>query len=248
MSNGQKKGLHPLIWVAVGCGVLVIVGFLVVSVAGFFVAKKVKDVAEDFQENPARKIAELAVAANPDVELVDSDEEEGTLTVRNIKTGEVVTFDYEDAKEGRFRFESDEGEMTLQVGGDENEGFVTMETDEGVSRFGVGSGDQVPAWVPRHPDAGEISGTFNSQSDEMMMGAFSFQVEKGVEDVIRYYESELQSRGFEITMRQTSSGGGTNLSTLAAEHSAESRNVSVTAVEEGGATQVSLQYHQEISP
>ena len=137
--------------------------------------------------------------------------------------------------------------MTLQVGGDSEEGFVTVETDEGSSRFGVGAGEEIPSWVPRHPNADEITGTFSSQSDDMMMGAFSYQVAGAVDEVVQFYEEELQSRGFEITMKHSSSSGGTKLESLSGENKDDGRKVSVTAVEEAGSTQVSLQYHQELS-
>ena len=44
----EKKGLSPWAWVAIGCGGLLVVCAIIVSVSGFFVAKKVGDFAEDF--------------------------------------------------------------------------------------------------------------------------------------------------------------------------------------------------------
>ena len=91
MSNGEqapaKKGLPVWAWVGIGCGALVVVVLIVVTVAGFLVANKVKDVAADFEKNPAMATARMIVKLNPDLEEVSTDDEEGTITVRNTKTG-----------------------------------------------------------------------------------------------------------------------------------------------------------------
>ncbi|RPH54695.1 hypothetical protein EHM82_06480, partial [bacterium] len=97
-----KKGLSPLAWVAIGCGAIAILGTLVVGglvMAGGMFAKKQLDKLE---ENPVMTAAEWAVRANPDVELVESDPEAGTLTIREKATGKVTTISAEDAKEGKF--------------------------------------------------------------------------------------------------------------------------------------------------
>jgi len=48
--------------------------------------------------------AELMVKANPDLDLVESDAEAGTLTIRNRRTGEEVTMSAKDIQEGRVQF------------------------------------------------------------------------------------------------------------------------------------------------
>ncbi len=104
MSNGNqqgvgapaRKGLHPLAWIAIGCGGLIVVGVVVAMVLGIFAAKKLGEVGD----NPA-KAAEWFIKMNPDLELVEHDESAGTMTVRQESTGETVTANSEDLKEGR---------------------------------------------------------------------------------------------------------------------------------------------------
>lgn len=48
--------------------------------------------------------AKLIIQANPDLDLVSSDEAAGTMTVRNKRTNEVITVSIEDVKNGKIRF------------------------------------------------------------------------------------------------------------------------------------------------
>ena len=100
MSNGEgapaKKGLPVWAWIGIGCGALSILVLVVLMVGGFFVARKVQDVAADFEENPAMATARMIVKLNPELEEVATDEEAGTITVRNRKTGEVITVNFEE--------------------------------------------------------------------------------------------------------------------------------------------------------
>src|SRR5262245_9254537 len=82
-----KKGLGPLGWILIGCGGLVVICMMAAG-ACFFVAKRQVD---KFQKNPTLAAAELAARLNPDVEVVSKDEDKGTLTIKNKKTGEVGT-------------------------------------------------------------------------------------------------------------------------------------------------------------
>ena len=51
------------------------------SIGGWFAAKKIKEVAGDFEANPGRTAAEFIVKMNPDLEIVESDDDAGTITV-----------------------------------------------------------------------------------------------------------------------------------------------------------------------
>jgi uncharacterized protein YneF (UPF0154 family) len=80
MSNGEqaqpKKGLPVWAWIGIGCGALLIMVLVVVMVGGFFVARKVQDVAADFEENPAMATAKMIVKLNPELEEVSTDDQD----------------------------------------------------------------------------------------------------------------------------------------------------------------------------
>ena len=94
-----KKGLPVLAWIAIGCGGIVVLGGIAFTLIGWLAVSKMKDVASDFEDNPTRAAAELMVRMNPELEMVESDEDAGTLTVREKSSGKVITFNYEDIKE-----------------------------------------------------------------------------------------------------------------------------------------------------
>ena len=61
MSNGEKKRLGPLTWALIGCGGAVMITAVVLvslTMFGFF---KAKEIAEEFQEDPAKVIADWGI-------------------------------------------------------------------------------------------------------------------------------------------------------------------------------------------
>ena len=76
---------------------------------------KARDFLGDLKENPVRAVAQLAIDGNPDLEIVDSDDEAGTFTVRNLQTGEVATLNFQDIADGKFTVTTEEGEVTVSA-------------------------------------------------------------------------------------------------------------------------------------
>src|SRR3954452_22345598 len=132
-----KKGMGPLGWIAIGCGVIPVCAFLVLGVGGYFAKKKF----DQFSKNPAKTAAELIVRANPDLELVSEDDKAGTITVRDKKKNETVTLNFEDIKNGKFKVTNDKGETASFDGSGAKDGSgvkITNEKGE-TSTFGGGT-------------------------------------------------------------------------------------------------------------
>ncbi len=192
----QPQKRSPLFWVAIGCGVIVLLGLLAMGTCGWFVKKQVAK----FESNPAIAAAELAVRANPDMEVVESDPEKGTITVRNKKTGEVVTWDAAKIESGQW----------------------TVETDEGTATFGGGPGGpaNLPSWVPTYPN-GSVQGTFDSTSSEGRSAAFTVTTSDPVAAVLEFYESQLKGAGLEVqktTYEAAGAGPGGTVSGTSADN------------------------------
>jgi len=230
LSAPKKKGLSPLAWIGIGCGGIVLLGLIAFVIVGGWLFGKAKDVAKDYQDNPAMASAKTLVKLNPEWELVDSDDDAGTLTIRDKKTGEETTVDFQDVKEGRISFKSGDEEMTVGMEkDDEGGGAFTVRDKEGKSRFRVGSGggDELPAWLPSYP-GGEPEGTFLSSSDAQTNGGFGFKTDDAVDDVIAFYEDALEGDGFEITGRNSTQSGDTELKSINAK--AEDRTIQVMVI------------------
>lgn len=270
MSNGipgtEKKGMNPLWWVAIGCAALVfIAGIAVVAVGGFamFKAKSfVEETAKDFEANPAKAAAELIVRTNPELDLVSSDDEAGTMTIRNNANGEEVTVSFDDLAEGKFSWSTSEGEFSVDASEAEAGGGITfsgpdgeasMTTDEsgavtftgpdGTATFQAGSNlENLPEWVPLYPEATSTEGTFNMATEEGVTGALAMRTTDSAEDVIAHYKDLLEGDGYTVTVN-TSTTNGVYSGYLSAEKGDAGQTLVVGAAPEGDETSVSVQYN-----
>lgn len=207
MTENEKKGLSPWAWVAIGCGGLLVLFAIVVTMSGMFVAKKVGDFAEDFQENPAAA-AEMLIKMNPELELVESDRDAGTMTIRNKEDGEIITVNYEDIEQGKLSFETDEGEVSFSATGDGEEGLLTVTKDgEEAMQFGSADVDDAPDWVPMYPGA-KATGTYSASTPDGVGGSFQMTSPDSVDEVLSYYVKQLEGDGWSVQKTEYSGPDG----------------------------------------
>lgn len=214
-----KKGLSPLAWVGIGCGALLLLGVIAFAGAAWWGANKIKD----FAENP-EKIAELVIRANPDVEVVSTDKETGTITVRDKNTGEEMTLNLKDIQEGKIEFKSKEGTMTMDGTG------VKVTDEQGqTSTFSAaaGTGD-LPDWVPVYP-GGESQGTFATDTPEAKAGGVTVKTTDSVDKVVKFYEDKLKADGYSVQQSTSSANGTISGAVVSGSTEGEARTVSVMA-------------------
>lgn len=243
--GGKKKGFSPLAWVLIGCVGLIVVAMVLAGACTFFAARKFKevagDVAGDFQDNPARAAAELAVKFNPDLELLESDDEAGTMTILNKRTGEEVTLNFEDIQEGRFGWKTDDGEVQFDAKGGDDGGMVTVTTPQGQTKYGAGaSAGDVPGWVPVYSRARDVEVAFSTSGDQGEGGTFSAGTDDGMDTVADDYKERLEGDDYEVQVQATQAGGESQ-TLLIAQKGGRSVTVSLTP-REGGGTQITTQY------
>ncbi|HVR10471.1 MAG TPA: hypothetical protein VMW75_20665 [Thermoanaerobaculia bacterium] len=234
-----KKGIGPLGWIGIGCGVIVIIGFVIMGV--FFYLIKTK-VADPLRKNPGMVLAKGIVAANPDLELVSSDDAAQTLTVHNRKTNETVTLNLDDVKNGRFKLSSD-GKGTASV--DINQQGIAIKSkdekgQEATFVAGAGAPKDLPAWLPAYPGA-TVAGGLSSKSGEASSQIFSLTTADGVDRVIAFYSDQLKNNGLTVLQPTTLAvGGQTSMSTLTADSPDRKRHVQIVAQSVNGKSQVSI--------
>lgn len=242
-----KKGLPTLAWVAIGCGGLILVAALVVGGLLFWGARKAQEGLASFEDNPEMAAAEMLVRFNPQLELVEKDEEAGTLTIRDKKSGEVITADVDEISEGRLSFKTGDEETTVTFGpneGDAGEGLrVTTSGDEGTSELKIGGVDvdDIPDWVPVYPGA-EPTGTFLNRSPDTVTGAFSLSTTDSPDEILEYYAEVIEDLGLELD-RTSFSQGGTEGGSVGGSSDDGSRELRVTAIGNAeGETAVSINF------
>ncbi len=238
----KKKGLSPIAWVGIGCLALLLIGGVLVFSCGLFVAKKAKDIAGDFEANPTKAAAELMVKINPELELVESDDDAGTMTVRNTKTGETVTVDFDEIAEGRFRFETDEGETTLDFEEQGEGGSLTVTGPGGkTTRFGgPAGGDAIPGWVPRYPGERDVASTLSVSGDDGENGMFTWSTTDDVDAAAARLRKALEGAGYKVSVQTISVGDSGTQVFLTAE--GDGRSVNATLSTDEGMTRGTTQY------
>ena len=237
MQTGQKKGLGVLGWVAIGCVGLLVLGGLGVFFGGWMLKNKVQSMAED----PTTAI-EMMAAMNPDIEVVDKDSAAGTVTIRNKQSGETITVNMDDIREGRISFSSDDGAGSLSI--DQESGQMEIRTegaDGAVAQFGGAT--QVPGWVPSYPGA-TSEGVYSAQDATSESGTFTLSSTDSLDDVFTFYRGQLESGGYQITENRYSTPDGDG-AMLVGETGDGKRTLTFTITTGEGKTQVMGGYTQK---
>lgn len=242
MSNG-KKGLPIWAWFGIGCAGLLVIVMVILVVGGLFVANKVKDVAGDFEDNPEMTAARIFVKMNPEFEEIESNEEDGTITVREKKSGKVFIANVDDLKEGRFVITDEDGEVVMETEGGNEDGQFSIRTGDGEMTFGSGadSGER-PDWIPV-PPAAKVNGQYAMTSDTGAQGTLQIVSELSAEEILAFYRAEMERDGYNV---QTSSydGDGQSVNILQGFHDDAKRTLIVNVTTEGDEVNVGLTYRE----
>ncbi|MBN1880398.1 hypothetical protein JW823_09840 [bacterium] len=247
MTNVQeKKGLSPLAWVGIGCGAILLIALVVVFAGGVFVAHKMKDVAGDFKENPEMAAARLIVRMNPEIEEVDHDEDAGTITIREKKTGKTVTANFEDIKEGKMTLRGENGE-TITFDADKNGegGSMKVTSEEGSWEMASGTqAEDVPDWIPL-PDGVAPGGHTSMKSDDGIAGGLMIKSNDSIETVMNFYQSELDGNGFQTTTHKITGDSGDS-AVVSGISESTGRSVTVSISKEEETTICSITYSEKM--
>jgi hypothetical protein len=210
----------------VGCGGLVLLFFISLAVTAMMGISFLHKAAQ----NPAA-FARAIIAANPDAEIVSTDDDHGRIVVRNRRTGKTVTLNFEDIKQGRFSFEGDNGEK-LTIGGQSESPSLKIQSPGGNVTFGGGGPVNLPAWFPAYPGSTPHS-TFSLSDNSGESAGFQFNTSDPWDRVFSFYESGLKNGGLKVTTFRQDAGG-----MVSAQDDGEQRQATVTISVSGGATQV----------
>ncbi|HET9226603.1 MAG TPA: hypothetical protein VFR31_08035 [Thermoanaerobaculia bacterium] len=243
MEPGKKK-ISALGWVGIGCGAIVILGMIAFAGIAFMTGRFIKKHAD----NPTLAAAEVAVRMNPDLEVVESDADAGTLTVKNTKTGEVVTMNAKDIKEGKLTFTTKDGTATFD--GSQNadgSGTLKVTTDKGeqvVYGATAGAPKNLPSWVPLYGNA-KVEGSYDATTPEGRNAMFTVISSDSVDQVAEFYESQLEAAGLKVE-RSSYETEGKKAIMLVGKTDDDKRNVSVTvATSNEGQTQAMVNFGEK---
>jgi len=236
-----KRGMGPLGWIAIGCGVILVLCVIVLSVGGYFAKKAV----DRFSKNPAKTAAEFIVRANPDLELVSEDDKAGTITVRDKKKNETVTLNFEDIKNGKLKVTTDKGTATFDGSGAQSGGGFKMTNEKGeTATIGGGAPKDVPSWLPVYPGATAQS-AMTSTTNEGRSGGFSVSTKDSIEQVANYYESKLKDAGLTVEKNLMSANDKTTGGTISGNSEDKKRTAAVILSVADTGTQAVITYEEK---
>jgi hypothetical protein len=228
------KKTNPLIWILAGVlGLFVLMGIVVIA-GGLFLAKKASDMAA----NPGLAAVKLMVAANPDVEMVSSDEGKGTITIREKKTGKVVTVDFDQIKDGRITFEQDGEKVSIE----------SSAKGEGVDIKGAGGrltfgGDaKLPDWLPPYPGATAKATGAQADSATEQSGMVVFTTSDAPQKVLDFYQDALKKAGITDLSNTTTTADGKLAGMLMGQSSDQRRSAQVLFGADDGKTSATITY------
>lgn len=130
LGTGGRKPPR-LVKIALVLGGVFLIGAMAVAVMVAIAVNKVSHEFGDFLENPATVVAERLVEAAPELELLSSDMDRGTVTYRNRGSRDVQTVDAEDFLEGRLDIHTRDGDFTVDLKADHDGGLLVVRGDDG---------------------------------------------------------------------------------------------------------------------
>jgi hypothetical protein len=210
-----RKGMHPLAWV--GIILLCIFGLGAAGIFGFVLW---------VAHNPARAVRKMITATNPNMEVVGTDDDAGTITVRDRRTGKVVTMSFDQARQGKFRISADDG-------------------DGRTAQFQLGGEVHLPAWLPAYPGS-DPRGVFSASGDSGReggdAGAVTFHTDDSADRVFAFYEEK--ARGLDMTVEFNEHRRGSR--TLEAKNEDHDRGFKVEVTERRHGSDVTLTYGRKL--
>jgi len=218
----------PIVWILVILLGLFVLGGITVVGAGYFLVHKARQAGLDpklLSRNPGLAISKMVAAANPDVEVLKTDDSAGTITVRNRKDGKVITLSFDEIKDGKFSMRAF----------DEEGKSATVE---------FGAKAKLPSWVPDYPGSTPVA-TFSAKGDSpgerAEAGNFSFTTKDAPEKVISFYQNKLR----ELSMKTEFTAGSAEGSILSATDPNSSRSLHIIVGGGHDETSVNVTYGQK---
>lgn len=266
MTGRSRSGMGLMGWIGVGLATsaLVMVG---VGVAGaIFVKHRMADFQEAWNASPAVTVADMLARLDPALESLDPAGANDVATLRDARSGETASFDFQDLVRGDLRIQDRDGrDVSVRLRGDENGGslvvnadgervsfdlvrqgdgahLVIRSSDGDVVRLGAGDGAEtvdVPAWLPRTgsmPSAPRP--VFSARSGDGAAGAVTWKTSDDPRTIVASWSRELRDRGFEVVRQSASRNGRGDQASVWASDEDQGRSAFLVAAREDGETNV----------
>jgi hypothetical protein len=144
--------------------------------------------ADLFRRNPGLAIGRIIAATHPDMDVVDTDDGAGRVTLRDRRTGKRFSMTFDAARNGSFRMQAE----------DEDGKTGSLE---------LGAGAKLPSWVPQYPGS-QAAPVFSAKGDSDdgggEAGNLTFQTDDPASKVLSFYADKAKELG--MTLERESAG------------------------------------------
>jgi hypothetical protein len=243
-----KKGMSTGIKVLLGCLLAALLVGLGTCAACYWGAKKLgkgfQDYAEKIEKDPDAAVYDAflwTLKANPEVEVVSSDEATKTITIREKKSGKETTLTIEDIREGRISFEQDGKVTTMDFEAEGEAGAVTVTSGGDKAVFGTGAAASVPDWIPSYP-GGRVDNVGSIEAGGEKSGTFAVHSGDDVATVATFFQEQLEGAGFQIEKASMNVDGAETINLTG--RSGE-RTINVLVQGEEGGTLATVSYSEK---
>ncbi len=208
-----RRGTSPFVVVLIVILSMAALGIAAVVGTGLYIA----------HHGGGYALARMIAAANPNVEVVRTDEGAGTITLRDRRNGKEVTLTFDDARRGGIRFLAEDNRKSASVQ--------------------IGGQAQPPVWVPAYPGA-HVEPVFaaSGESDQGIgeAGSFTLTTADDAAKVRAFYEAQARQLGMRVVKEH-----GKEPTTITAKDDEEKRGFTVLVMPHLGGTTVNVTYGRE---
>ncbi len=238
----KSSGVTVLMWILGIILGLILLSFGSCAVIGFYAMHKMKQAGFDselMKKNPGYAGAKMAVTMNPEVEIVSSDDDSGTIVVREKKTGKVVTMKFDAKKKAMTVIDENGKTATLTTTGEGSSAGLEVKGPDGTVKIGE-STDKAPDWVPSYPGSAPKN-TFSASTGGEQTGSYAFTTGDSPDKLMSFYGDALKSGGFTVS-NMTSSSNGKVGGMVSGEDKTNKRSDVVSEGTESDGTHVNVTY------
>lgn len=243
-----KKGMSTGVKVLLGCLLAALLVGLGTCATCYWGAKKIgkrmQDYAEKIENDPDAAVYDAflwTLKMNPEVEVVSSDDDAKTITIREKKSGRETTLTIEDIREGRISFEQDGKVTSIDFESQGGTGAVTVQSGDDKAVFGAGGAASIPDWIPSYPGA-RVEGVNSFEAGGEKSGTFVLRTADDIASVVSFFEEQMGGMGLQVDKSSMNVQGA---ETVNLTGRAEGRTLNVTVSHQEGETQGIVAYTEK---
>ena len=233
--------------IGIGCGVIALLAVAIIGGTVWWGARKASSFVEELSTNPAAA-AEMIIKMHPEVDHVSTDQDNRTITVKNKKSGDLVTLNFEDIENGKFSIQGADGEDSFSIDSNSATDGITIRSgkDGEVKIGGAADLSDVPTWVPVYPNTLKSTTAMTRKSPQgKASGMVAFEVADDINTIAEYYRSALEEKGYEVNEQSINANGNVSQSMLNATHAGDGQTLNIIIGEAKGKRTLMINYEEK---